>query len=167
MKFTVVEFAMSELSAGQWQAKQTLNERLHFRYGETPSYNYMFQASQTPAFSLQVNTYTSGNDPDSGWIGSSVAQATLQSPDSQLAAIVDASNFPDVQCIDLDQEPTYSLITNKLTIEALLVPGNYIYQAQDLVWNSVSGSPVSVPLQVFAQPHLTPTAYQLFSSSAP
>jgi hypothetical protein len=55
-KFWTVEFAMSELSAGQWQPKQTLEQKLFFDTPDSPL-AFTFLASQSSNFNLQLQIY--------------------------------------------------------------------------------------------------------------
>ena len=69
-KFWSVEFAMSQLSAGQWQPKQTLTQKL---YWNTPDSQlaFTFQAAQDASFNLQLQAYFAA-------IEEAIAQATVQ-----------------------------------------------------------------------------------------
>jgi hypothetical protein len=55
-KFWAVEFAMSELSAGQWQPKRTFAEKMYFDTPDSPL-AFTFQAFQDPSYNLQIRVY--------------------------------------------------------------------------------------------------------------
>jgi hypothetical protein len=55
-KFWSVELAMSQLSAGQWQAKQTLPQKLYWNTADSPK-AFTFRAAQDPQFNLQLQAY--------------------------------------------------------------------------------------------------------------
>ena len=65
-KFWAVEFAMSELSAGQWQPKRTVTEKMFFSKSnvlvddfpvDLPPKAFTFLAFQDPSFNLQIQAY--------------------------------------------------------------------------------------------------------------
>jgi hypothetical protein len=55
-KFWVIEFAMSELSTGQWQPKRTISEKM-FLDIQDPPLSFTFQAFQDSNFNLTINVY--------------------------------------------------------------------------------------------------------------
>jgi len=55
-KFTVLEFCYSEFSAGQWQAKQTLEEKAYFDTADSPL-AFSFRAQQDASYNLQLQVY--------------------------------------------------------------------------------------------------------------
>lgn len=55
-KFWSVELAMSELSAGQWQPKQTLTQKLYWSTADSPK-AFTFRAAQDSQFNLQLQGY--------------------------------------------------------------------------------------------------------------
>jgi len=145
LQFSAVEFAMSEFSAGQWQAKRTINEKIYINGGFSPFW-FNFQASQPTAASLQmqINMYENALPVNGvkGFVDGLVAQATLQSPESPLAAAVWSLVLPDAEYIDLNQEPTFSLLTVLENFNERPSPTNYLFWAQDLIWD-VSVGPAS------------------------
>jgi hypothetical protein len=58
-KFWSVEFAMSQLSAGQWQPKVTLTEKAYFNTADSPL-AFTLRAWQNSDFSLQLRVYFVG-----------------------------------------------------------------------------------------------------------
>lgn len=55
-KFWTVEFAMSELSAGHWQAKRTIEQKVFLNTEDSPL-AFTFRASQDHSFNLQLQIY--------------------------------------------------------------------------------------------------------------
>ncbi len=55
-KFWTVEFAMSELSVGKWQPKQTLQQKMFFDTPDSPL-AFTFRAYQDNSFNLQLQVY--------------------------------------------------------------------------------------------------------------
>jgi hypothetical protein len=149
-KFWSVEFAMSELSAGQWQAKRTLTERMFLvksgiyslGYGgfnvDRPPLGFTFQARQDPSFNLQISTYYTasvlevvfGKFPTSGQVGA----ATLSMPEAPLSVAQQSALLPAANLVDLSQEPTYALVTTADLTGSLATPAEYIFSGQDLVY---------------------------------
>ena len=80
--FWSIEFSMSERSAGEWQAKRTITEKIYVGTSDYPLLApYLnFKVLQDASVGLQINMYFLG-------LGE-VAQAALQTPDSPLAAVV-------------------------------------------------------------------------------
>ena len=58
-RFWSVEFALSELSASQWQPKRTINEKMYF-CTEDPALAFTFQASQDAQYNLNIEVYFTG-----------------------------------------------------------------------------------------------------------
>ena len=77
-KFTTVEFAMSELSAGQWQAKQTIDQKLFLATGDSPL-AFTFRAAQDSNFNLGLQIYFCANEEA---IAEAINQAALSSTGS-------------------------------------------------------------------------------------
>ena len=152
--FWAVEFAISEFSAGQWQAKQTIKEKMFFRYGttggESPQ-SYAFRAFQDASFNLQVQAYVAGFG-----LFFLLATATLPMPDAPLAVVEDKFVFPEpaLNQIDIGQEPSYSRIATAdffSPLQSLPVPSAYGFSAQDLVYENYRASnPGAVPLNVLS-----------------
>ena len=55
-KIWSVEFAMSQLSAGQWQPKQTLPQKLYWNTADSPL-AFTFRGKQDSSFNLQLQAY--------------------------------------------------------------------------------------------------------------
>ena len=62
----VVELSMSELSAGEWQPKRTLTQKLFFEGSESPL-AYTFRAAEQSDASLKIDVYWSGELMIYGW----------------------------------------------------------------------------------------------------
>ncbi len=133
-KFWAVQFAMSEFSAGQWQAKRLLDEKMFFNTEDPPA-AFLFKAYQDSNFNLQILVfYTSSSsqlsvnalgggpwgDTENFDITELIAQATLAYPDATLSIVQNGpapsgqtslpGSLPPSSIVDLSQEPTYSLI---------------------------------------------------------
>jgi Tc toxin complex TcA C-terminal TcB-binding domain/Neuraminidase-like domain len=141
-KFWSIEFAMSERSAGQWQAKRTITEKIYFMpdSGNYVAPDFNFKVTQDPSVGLQIESYILGN--------TMVFQANLQTPDSPLAAVVLTGYLPLAEYVDIDQDPTYSLLTTQSLSGSLTAPVNYVYWGQDLV--PVSFFSVTPPIPLIA-----------------
>jgi hypothetical protein len=147
-KFWAVQFAMSELSAGQWQAKRTFTEKFFFGADPTvsgsslePSLAFTFRGYQDPSFNLQLEAYY--NDlsvvysvffPVS-WQARNrlVGAGTLPMPDSPLA-VSESILLPNPALIDPSQEPSIAQVTALSLTDSLPQPASYRYSGQDLVW---------------------------------
>jgi hypothetical protein len=159
--FWSVQVAISEFSAGQWQAKRLLDEKMYFDTQDPPA-SFLFKAFQDASFNLQILVfYTSSSSELSvtNWEGGGpwgdtesfdvtilVAQGTLGYPDAPLSIVqiapapAGSSSLPGVPLVDLSQEPTYSLITIGLPTNVDLdaaqlqyTPIDFSYKGQDLV----------------------------------
>jgi hypothetical protein len=161
-KYWAVEFALSEFSAGQWQPKRTVAEKMFFAKttnasieskipAELPRQAFTFRAFQDSAFNLQIDAYwyAGGSLP----VSMRIATASLSMPDAPMSVVQDSSRLlPASAVIDLAQEPSYALITTASLTGTLTVPTSYGYSAQDLVSGYYySANPGSVPLDVLAQ----------------
>src|ERR1019366_2862807 len=82
-KFWSIQFATSEFSAGQWQAKRTIDEKMYFDTEDPPS-SFMFKASQDANFNLRIQVYYS--DPsDTDGFARYWAEGTMSLPDAPLS----------------------------------------------------------------------------------
>lgn len=141
--FLSVEFAMSERSAGQWQPKRIITEKVYI--ATDPDYTYFdldfnLKASQNPSVGLQIGMYITD--------GGLLLEANLQAPDSPLAAVVLTGWLPLSKYVDFSQDLTYILLTTQDLTGTLTGPTNYVFWGQDLVSTGLfSGSP-PVPLNV-------------------
>jgi hypothetical protein len=167
---STVEFAMSEFSAGQWQAKRTLDQKLYFGGAVIPSLDYTFTVYQDANFNLQIQVYADPNRVVSGStiepsIPALCVTATLLTPESALSVLESASIEPTAETIDLTQEPSFPLVNWGVTSGSLAPSTSYIWWGQDLVsislssglvvyqgpvsitgGNNAQGQPVSIPL---------------------
>ncbi len=164
-KFWSVEFAMSQLSAGQWQPKQTLTQKLYWDTAD-PQLAFTFRGSQDSAFNLQLQTYFLVIDVGAvgAALGEAVAaasptaaagtsglitQATLPMPESPLSVCEHPLLLPGSQYVDLSQDPTYTKISTSSLTGTLPTPAGYGFAGQDLVYgNYTLGDPGTVPLNV-------------------
>ena len=134
-KFWTVEFAMSELSAGQWQAKRTYAEKCYFQINSSTDSPRAFtvRASQDSGFNLNIVVYYTGTLLSGGIFGITwrapenalqVAVCVLSMPDaplavsqSRLAPLPDMeslTNLSQSTFIDLSLEPDYAQIESNL-----------------------------------------------------
>jgi hypothetical protein len=154
-KFWAVQFAMSEFSAGQWQPKRTIDEKMYFDT-EDPPLAFMFRAFQDSSFNLQLQVYYT--DPLS-YEGVTVYSALglLTLPDAPLSVVAETI-IPFPPYIDLTQEPSFALIDPQSggllsTSQGLIItqptPSFYSFKNQDLVYGNWDDSnPGQVPLYV-------------------
>ncbi|MEO6973162.1 MAG: neuraminidase-like domain-containing protein [Rhodoferax sp.] len=129
-KYWTVEFAMSERSAGQWQAKRTYAEKCFFN-GQKSPLEFTFRAFQDARFNLQLEVYM---DADLA------ATATLTMPEAPLAVYqLPMDHFAEVDpsTIDLTQEPSIALIGPMSEDGGLTRPTmDYQFTGQALTWMS-------------------------------
>jgi hypothetical protein len=138
LKFWTIEFAMSELNAGVWQAKRTIENKV-FVASEDDPLDFTFRASKDPSsFGLQINVYWKNyfykNLPPFSAGNGLIATATLQMPDSPLS-VVEATNVAPLNGdVDTTQEPSFSLISAGAMsgVLALAEPTQYQFSGQDL-----------------------------------
>jgi len=142
-KFWTVEFAMSEFSAGQWQAKQTLPQKM-FLATEDPPASFTFRSWQDGSFNLHIQVYKSHNpalfiyySTDAPYL---VASAILPMPEAPLRVQELGSMLPPSLAIDPAQEPTFVYLTSASMAGQLAVPGMYGFSAQDLVYGGYTGN---------------------------
>ena len=142
-KFWTIEFAMSELSAGQWQAKQTYTQKMYFTLGGSPL-AFTIKGGEDSNFNLKLNVY---------WAGGLMGIATLPMPESTLSAEQYSDEMPSAEDIDLSQEPTYQYILQVGSMSGSAgVYDSYGYNGQDLVPGNFSDLyPGSRPLSVLAE----------------
>ena len=171
-KFWAVQFAMSELSSGQWQAKHTIDEKMYFD-SEDPAQAFMFKAFQDASFNLQLQAYWTPSSTENFALYSASAQLPL--PDAPLTVTEASFILPPASTIDLTQEPTYARVTETglLWVTSSLIvdptPSAYGFNGQDLVYgNWATGDPGTVPLYVLAlaAPNSTPVNLELLGSIA-
>src|SRR5664280_2336795 len=141
LTYTSIELAMSERSAGQWQAKRTITEKVYLGTASSlGALDFTFKISQDASTGLQMESYL---------LGAYMAfQAKFQSPESPLAAVVETNFFPAAQYVDLTQEPTYSLLRTQDLSGMLTAPTFYQYWGQDLIPDGVYSYFPLVPLNV-------------------
>jgi len=149
--FWTVQFTISELSAGQWQRKQTLDQKLFLNDANTPL-AYTFTAAQDSLFNLQLQVYLTGFGY---WNMLHVANGTLQMPESPLSVIELEGLGPASDLVDLTQEPTFAKLaynTNLPGLWQLPTPTSYGFSGQDLVYGDYSQpNPGIVPLNILCQ----------------
>ena len=165
---------MSELSAGQWQPKQTLAQKAFLNVDiprlRSPSartrvrrltWNFRFTSSEPSNVSVTQSLLSmprgvvlgaagySDSQPLSDFESGLVAQATLEMPESPLSIVELQSILPMNQDVDLNQEPTFALVDPHTLSGWLPAPAQYAFSGQDLVHGSYSSNnPGSVPLNV-------------------
>jgi hypothetical protein len=155
-KIWAVEFAMSEFSAGQWQPKRSINEKMFFykndinSFGltERPPQAFTFRAWQDPSFNLQIQTYYSlctANELLGAILGAAFganvtmnslqATGTLSTPDAPLTVVQNSGFplFPDYSLVDTSQEPSYLLVQSQKLSGSLATPAGYGFSGQDLI----------------------------------
>jgi hypothetical protein len=173
-KFTAVQIAYSEFSAGQWQAKRTYDQKMYFDT-EDPDIAFTFKAMPNPDLSLSINVYWGTNiygadDPTAQYqdeFSFFVAHGTLLYPDAKLK--VQQSNdawddiIPDASLVDTSQEPSYLTIqTADLQVNSsgslvLPTPTGYSFSGQDLVPNYFWTPPSPNAAPVYVMTSVTPS----------
>lgn len=154
LTFWSVEFAMSEFSAGAWQAKQTITEKMYFIRGDDSPLSYTFRAYQDPSFNLQLQVYIHGL-PEWG-VPALLARATLPMPDAALAVVESSMVYPSPskEKIDVGQEPSYVSVAVAdffSPVQELATPSGYGFNGQELVFgNYLSPDPGVVQLRVLS-----------------
>jgi hypothetical protein len=156
-KYWAVEFAMSELSAGQWQAKRTIQEKMFFhvlRGGESPS-AFKFRAYQDANYNLRIEAYHHAAFYQIAGGQFLMSEGVLPTPEAPMAV----SEFEQISgmLIDTSQEPTYTL-AKQLPLPPFpalppesVSPAAYGYSGQDLVYGGYTASnPGVVPLNVLS-----------------
>lgn len=164
-KFWSIEFAMSELSAGQWQAKRTYAEKSYVQT-DNPALDFTFRAFADAQSTLQLEIYLSVHWLNYGtWSSVLVGTGQLPMPDSALA-IYSQNSLPAASAVDQSQEPSYALITLKYQFpNTLVTAANYRFRGQDLCSYGPHPGPVN-PLTVLALAgsHSAPAALTLLGT---
>jgi Tc toxin complex TcA C-terminal TcB-binding domain/Neuraminidase-like domain/Putative peptidoglycan binding domain len=150
-KFTAVQIAVSECSAGQWQAKRTYDQKMFFKTDD-PDNAFTFKAVPQADLSLSINVYF--NDNQTSPFSLFVAQARLLYPDAPLQ-VTQASTIifltPDL--IDTGMEPTYLTVQQVDHLQSnagswVLMTNGYNFNGQVLAankwWSTPSFSPTSL-----------------------
>jgi hypothetical protein len=140
-----VDLCLSELSAGQWQPKQTLTQKMYFdlsvldgAFQGDPRLLFTFRAAEADTAPLQVNVYV-GFGPSYSYLSYPTAIASLAMLEAPLT-VVEGEQLPLASVIDTSQETTYSLITppsdENLFLQELLAPTQYqfAYVGQNLAF---------------------------------
>jgi hypothetical protein len=163
---------MSELSAGQWQAKRTLAQKSFYVINtatDSPR-AFSFRGGQDGSFNLQLQTYYTGSiPPPFGWgsggpslvpvKGLKVAIGVLPIPEAPLAVSESVALLPDATLVDVAQEPSYSQVIPAFYSEFLAAPTGYGFSGQDLVWGDYRSNNVgAVPLYALAASSTAPPA---------
>lgn len=156
-----IEFSMSEFSAGQWQAKRTIAEKMYIDKTtnitnsiliDRPPLAFTFQASQDAKFNLNIATFYTMTPDELILVGlfggdwranPQIGSATLPMPEAPMS-IVESRLIPDPSLIDLSQDPSYPLVAAASLPGSLTTPTLYSYSGEDMVAGSWSG-------QVFVQ----------------
>jgi hypothetical protein len=148
-----VEFAISELSAGQWQAKQTIAEKMYFQADAASPLSYTFRAFQDPSFNLQLQVYI--QDAVEEQFPVLLAAGTLPMPDAPLVVTESQFVLPTGPHIDTSQETSYLLIKEfnfLATVQSLPSPSGYGFSGQNLVFgNYASSNQGAVPVNVLSR----------------
>ena len=170
-KYWSVDFAMSELSAGHWQPKRVLTEKMFFQktvpgvpidWVDRPSLAFTFRAAQNPSYDLVLTAYYNPTGAetlledlfDGAATSPKVAVGTLSMPDAPMRVVETNEHniMPDSTLVDSSQDPTYSLVTTSKLVGSLTAPSGYNFVGQDLVygwwWQPNTGT---VPLNVLTQ----------------
>jgi Tc toxin complex TcA C-terminal TcB-binding domain/Neuraminidase-like domain/Salmonella virulence plasmid 28.1kDa A protein len=185
INFWSVDVALSELSAGQWQPKTVLAEKMFFvknlhaaagQLVDRPKIAFTLRASQDNAFNLVVTVYYSYAPAEILVIGildrlehvtfvptNETAVGTLSMPEAPMKVVQDtgtlSSMFPDSSLIDLAQEPSFSLVQTATLTGTLTTPNGYGFWAQDLIAGSYfSPNTGTVALNVLSQTTSTGSA---------
>lgn len=151
LKFWSIEFAMSEFSAGQWQAKRTYTEKCYVE-SEAPALAFTFRAYPDPESNLRLEIYLEVHWVSNGTYSSVlVSTGLLPMPDAPLT-IYSQNSLPAASAVDLSQEPSYALITSRTQFpNTIVTAANYRFWGQDLV--AYGPNPGSVnPVAVLALP---------------
>lgn len=151
-KFWSIQFAMSELSAGQWQAKRAFDEKMYF-IQDVPPLAFSFKAYPDPFQVLQIQTnLTSVGGSSTNLVTAFAGAGILTQADAGLQIREDAASLPPVDTVDTGAEPSFSLVQTGGSFGAQVVtPTSYNYRGQDLVWGGWNTSnPGSVALNVTA-----------------
>jgi Tc toxin complex TcA C-terminal TcB-binding domain/Neuraminidase-like domain/Ubiquitin-activating enzyme E1 FCCH domain/Salmonella virulence plasmid 28.1kDa A protein len=163
-KFWTVEIAMSELSAGQWQAKRTYAEKA-FLYTDDSPLAFTFQATQDSSFNLNIKMFYSQiyNLGDTNPVESYyMAIGKLPMPDAPVSWMEAASLLPPVQDIDLSQEPTYALVQPGglfAFLQLLATPTAYSFSGQDLVFGNYATANPLTPEPLYVLQATTPAGW--------
>ena len=158
-KFTAVQIAMSEFSAGQWQAKRSYDQKMFFNT-EDPDTAFTFKAIANSDLSLTIDVYFNDQNSVSNLVFF-VATGTLLYPDDRLKVQQTTNSgftniIPDQSLVDTSLEPTY--LTVRVVDDLYVVGGSvvlptptgYSFGGQNLVpaywWDAPNPNPV--PLYV-------------------
>jgi hypothetical protein len=189
-KFWAVDLAISELSAGKWQPKRVLAEKMFFAKNvpgvsvdliDRPPIAFTLRASQSPAHDLVITVYYSlgptelltvgllellAGEPVTPVVESAVG--TLSMLEAPMKVVQDtkilSSMLPDPMLVDLSQEPTYALVQTGALTGSLTAPPGYGFSAQELVAGAYFQPKTgAVTLDVLAQTTAagTPAAVEL------
>ena len=124
---------MSEFSAGVWQPKRTYAEKSYIET-DNPSLAFTFRAFADAQSNFQLEIYLNvhwvSNDT---WSGVLVSSGALAMPDLPLATYSENS-FPAAATVDLSQEPSYALVTQKSQFpNSLTTAPNYSSRGQTYI----------------------------------
>ena len=162
-KFTAVQIAMSEFSAGQWQAKRSYDQRMFFNT-EDPDTAFTFKAIANSDLSLTINVYFNDQNSVSNRVFF-VATGTLLYPDDRLKVQqtdIFTEIIPDPALVDTNLEPTYLTVQ---VVDALYVvggsivlptPTGYSFGGQNLVPDYWWSPPNPDPVPLYVMTSVTP-----------
>ncbi|MEP6862940.1 MAG: neuraminidase-like domain-containing protein [Deltaproteobacteria bacterium] len=153
-KYWAVDFGMSELSAGVWQPKVVLAEKMFFQktvpgvpvdWLDRPPYAFTFRATESPAHDLVIEAYYNldwielfGEIANDHVVTTPlVATGTLSMPEAPMRVVQSIAPtqhlLPDASLVDVSQEPSYALVTSGTLTGSLTGPANFNFRGQDLV----------------------------------
>lgn len=167
--FWAVQIAISEFSAGQWQAKRVLDEKLFFVKSipsaiagvatfDRPADAFTFRVTIATTDDLEISIYynPASNEGSSERLIAIAILPSLESPlqVSQVAWVLGITYplTPQPGTVDLSQEPTYALVTQKSGfIGSLLTPAGFGFSGQELACGTFDAPNVGVnPVNVLA-----------------
>ena len=154
-KFSTVEFAMSELSAGQWQAKQTIGEKVFLNSGSSPL-AFTFRAYQDPVFNLQIQIYFNGVEDAI----EAALEAAENSPDSSLVRMFTASNVSGTATVE---KTVISLLGEGIEVSINVIASS---GTSALVTQAILSMPES-PLSILELPAVVPGSQYIDLSQEP
>jgi hypothetical protein len=192
-KFWAVDLAVSELSAGKWQPKRVLTEKMFFAKNvpgvsvdliDRPPIAFTFRASQSPAYDLVITVYYSLGASELVTVGLlellagepvtpvvETAIGTLSMLEAPMTVVQDTqtlpSMLPDPALVDLSQEPTYSLVQPGTLTGSLTAPPGYGFWAQELVAGTYfqpTTSPVTLDVLAQTTASGTPASVELLGN---
>jgi hypothetical protein len=174
-KFWAVQFAMSEYSAGQWEAKHTIDEKMYFATEDAPA-AFMFKAYQDNAFNLQIQAFYANSFSD--FTSTLLAYGMQSLPDAPLDVTQPqeagglSGLLPAANLVDTSQEPSYLLITQTPPppqgwFYVPPTPQNFLFKNQDLVyggWQNANPGQVTLYVQSQTAANAAPNSVELLGT---